>query len=260
MSDFVIRALAGGGILALITGPVGALMLWRKRAFFGAAIAEGAILGVVGGLFVGAQPLFGAALACIVMALAIEWFLMDRRLSDDTVIGVIGHAALAGALVIAVYLSTIRIDFLNYLFGDILAVTWDDVTWSATGALLVLVPIVGFWKPLILATAEPEIAAAEGVPVNALTYGFAVILATVVALGLQLVGALLIIALLVMPAAAARRVSRTPGEMAIISILFAAASIAAGIALSFRLDWPAGPAVALAATALFFLTLPFRRQ
>jgi zinc transport system permease protein len=259
MNEFVIRALAGGGTLALVAGPVGALMLWRKMAFFGAAIAEGAVLGVVGGLLAGAPPIIGAGIVCAAMALVIEWLRLDGRLSDDTVIGVIGHAALALALVLAVYLVHVRVDLIGYLFGDILAITWDDVATSAVGAAAVLIAVLAVWRPLILATAEPEIAAAEGVPVRLLSFVFAFILAAVVALGLRVVGALLIVALLVMPAAAARAFSRTPSAMAIIATVIAAVSIGAGIYLSFLFDWPAGPAIALAATAIFTLSLVVKR-
>jgi zinc transport system permease protein len=254
MNEFVLRALAGGGALALIAGPVGALMLWRKMAFFGATIAEGAVLGVVSGLLVGAPPLAGATIACLGMAFIIEWQRQGGRLADDTVIGVIGHAALAAALVAAVYLVRVRVDFLGYLFGDILAITWNDVYSSWIGAGIVLLLLVPVWRPLILATAEPEIAAAEGVRVKFLSLVFALLLAGVVALGLRMVGALLIVALLIMPAAAARPFCRTPVQMALLAILIAGASIAIGIFISFQTDWPTGPTVALAAAAIFFAT------
>lgn len=257
--DFVLRSLIGGALLAVITGPVGAFMLWRKRAFFGAAIAEGAILGVVGGFFLGLQAILGAGAVCIFMAVGIEILIKDKRYSDETVIGVIGHAALATALVGAVYLARTRVDFLGYLFGDIFSMSWDDVTLIAFSMIVVLVPIIGLWRPLILSTAEPEIAKAEGIPVQALTYGFAVLLAIVVSLGLRVVGALLIVALLVMPAASARRISRTPVEMAVISTLFSMIVIGAGIALSFYFNWPGGPAITLTAVALFLFMLLFRR-
>lgn len=259
MSEFVLRAFAGGALLALITGPIGAFMLWRRRAFFGAAIAEGAILGVVLGFIIGLQAILGAAIACMGMALGIEALLKDKRFSDDTVIGVIGHAALAGALVGAVYLARTRVDFLGYLFGDIFSMTWDDVTLIGLCAIVVLAPVIGLWRPLILATAEPEIAKAEGIPIHTLSYGFAALLAIVVALGLQVVGALLIVALLVMPAAAARRLSRTPFGMVVLSTVLSMIAISGGIALSFNFNWPGGPAITLAALGLFLILLPFRR-
>lgn len=259
MNEFVLRALAGGGALALISGPVGALMLWRKMAFFGATIAEGAVLGVVTGLLIGAPPLAGATAACLLMAFLIEAQRQNGRLADDTVIGVIGHAALAAALVAAVYLVRVRVDFLGYLFGDILAITWPDVYASWIGAGIVLFLLIPVWRPLILATAEPEIAQAEGVSVRFLSLVFAVLLAGVVALGLRMVGALLVVALLVMPAAAARPFCRTPIQMALLAIVIAAISIGAGIFLSFQTDWPTGPTVALAAAAIYFATT-FRKR
>ncbi len=259
MSDFILRALAGGGALALIAGPVGALMLWRKMAFFGATIAEGAVLGVVSGLLFGMPPLAGATVACLTLAFFIEWQRADGRFSDDTVIGVIGHAALAAALVFAVYLVRVRVDLLAYLFGDILAISWPEVYASWIGAGIVLVLLIPIWRPLILATAEPEIAEAEGIKVKLLSLVFALLLAGVVALGLRMVGALLIVALLIMPAAAARPFCRTPLQMACLAIVIAAVSIGAGIFVSFRTDWPTGPTVALAAAAIYFASSILKR-
>jgi zinc transport system permease protein len=259
MDEFAQKAIAGGSVLAVIVGPVGALMLWRRMTFFGAAIAESAVLGVVAGFMAGISPLAGAALVCVAMAFFIEWLRNFRHLSDDTVIGVIGHAALAAALVLSALLPRLRVDLFAYLFGDILAITDVDIAWGSLGALVSLGVIGLIWRPLLLATAEPEIAAAEGVPVKFFGVVFSLLLASVVAMGLRMVGALLIVALLVMPAAAARPFSRTPLRMAVLASLIAAVSIGIGIFISFRYDVPAGPTIALVAAGFFLISLRWRR-
>lgn len=254
LEEFAVRALLGGGALALMAGPVGAVMLWRKMAFFGATVAEGAVLGVVLALLTGISPLIGATAACLAMALTIEFLRMQGRFADDTIVGVIGHSALAFALVLTVYLVRSRFDLLAYLFGDVLSLSWSDVevSWIATAiVLLFLVPI---WRPLILATAEPDIAAAEGSNVKLLSLVFAFLLAGVVAIGLRTVGALLIVSLLIMPAAAARPFTRTPLQMALLATLFAVISIGAGIVISFQANTTPGPTVAGVAAIIYAIS------
>ncbi len=259
MDEFIVRALAGGLAIALIAGPVGSLMLWRKMTFFGAAIAESAVLGVTLGLLIGINPILGAAITSLGLAAVLNELTRSKRLSSDTVIGVVGHGALALALVLIVYLSRVRIDLMGYLFGDILSVGWRAVFITFVLALAALGAIFKFWRPLVLATIEPDIAEAEGAQVRVISLGYALLLGLVVALGLKLVGALLIVSLLAMPAAAARAFAASPRQMAFHATLIASAAVAIGIALSAWLDWPAGPAIALVSAAAFFASLLVRR-
>lgn len=259
MDEFVLRATAGGLAIALIAGPVGSLMLWRKMTFFGAAIAESAVLGVTLGLLIGINPILGAAITSVGLAALLDQLMRNKRLSGDTVIGVVGHGALALALVLLVYLSRVRVDLLGYLFGDILSIGWGEVFVTLVLACAALGAILRFWRPLVLATVDPDIAQAEGLHVRVVSLGYALLLGLVVALGLKLVGALLIVALLAMPAAAARAFATSPRQMAIHATLIAGASVILGIALSASLDWPAGPAIALISAAAFFASLFVRR-
>ena len=259
MDEFVLRALAGGFAIALIAGPVGSMMLWRKMTFFGAAIAESAVLGVTLGLILGIEPILGAAITSLTLAALLDRLTQNNRLSSDTVIGVVGHGALALALVLLVYLSRVRVDLMGYLFGDILSISWRDVFVTLLLASCALAAILIFWRPLVLATVEPDIAAAEGIEIHAVSLGYALLLALIIALGLKLVGALLIVSLLAMPAAAARTFAGSPRQMAMGATLIAGLSVASGIALSAFLDWPAGPAIALVSVAIFFASLFVRR-
>jgi len=259
MDDFVLRALAGGLAIAAVAGPVGSLMLWRKMTFFGAAIAESAVLGVTLGLLVGINPVLGATIVCLLLAALLDSLIRQQHLSGDTVIGVVGHGALALALVLLVYLTRVRVDLIGYLFGDILSISWSEVFVTLVLAGAALAAIARFWQPLVLATIEPDMAAAEGVPIRAISLGYALLLGLIIALGLKLVGALLIVSLLAMPAAAARAFASSPRQMAIHATLIAAASVLIGLELSAWLDWPAGPAIALASASAFFASLLVRR-
>lgn len=259
MDEFILRALAGGLAIALVAGPVGALMLWRKMTFFGASIAESAVLGVTLGLMLGIDPILGAAITSLGLAVLLDRLTRNKRLSSDTVIGVVGHGALALALVLLVSLSRVRVDLLGYLFGDILSIGWREVFITLVLAAAALAAIFKFWRPLVLATVEPDIAEAEGIEVRAVSLGYALLLGLVVALGLKLVGALLIVSLLAMPAAAARAFASSPRQMALSATAIAAVAVVAGIALSAWLDWPAGPAIALVSVGVFFASLLVRR-
>lgn len=259
MDEFIIRAGAGGLAIAALAGPIGALMLWQRMTFFGAAVAHGSILGVALGLLLGINPMAGAFAVCLAMAALLFGLSLGGLHSKDTLVGAIGHGALAGALVLMVYLPGVRVDLMGYLFGDILAVQWPEIASTTLAAIGILAVVAFVWRPMVAAAAAPDIARAEGLPVNALSLGYALLLAGVVALGIRLVGALLIIALLVMPAATARPFAKSPLAMAVLGTGLAALSVIVGLALSFWLDWPAGPAITLAAGALFLASLA-RRQ
>ena len=242
-----------------MTGPVGSIMLWRRMAFFGAALAEGSVVGVVIAVVLFKSTLLGATVACIALALFIDWLRLNRHLTDDTLIGVVGHAALALAFLIASAVPRIRLAFLDYLFGDILAATPQLIFWGGAIAVGVLIIIFGLWRSLVLSSAEPAIAAAEGVRINALYTLYSLLLACVIAVGLQLVGALLIVALLIMPAAAARPLAGSPIAMAVIAFFISLMSSTGGIWLSQKMDFPAGPTIALIAAGAFAASLAVKR-
>lgn len=254
MDDFLIRALIAGTAVGLLSGPVGAVMLWRRQAYFGAAIAHGAILGVALGLLAGVPPHLAAPLTCFALALLMDQVFRTEILSSDTVIGVVGHGSLAGALIAMVYLDRVRIDLMGYLFGDILAIGPGALQAICAAAVGVGALMAVLWRPLVAVATEPDIARAEGAPEGRLSLLFALLLAGIIAMGIQLVGVLLIVSLLVMPAAAARPFAATPLAMAALGSCFAVVSVVAGLIASYWIDWPAGPAIAFVAALIFAVT------
>lgn len=261
MDDFVLRALGAGIAVALIAGPLGCFVVWRRMAYFGDALAHSAFLGVTLGFILGIDLTAGVVVVAVTLALLLAALQDRQKLAADTVLGLLAHASLAFGLLALSFIETVRVDLIGYLFGDILAVTGTDLLWILGGGALVLAALARLWTPLLAMTVDEDLARVAGLPVAALRLAFMLMVATVVAVGMKIVGVLLITALLIVPAAAARRLARSPESMAVFASLIGAVSVAAGLGASLTWDLPAGPAVVASAVLLFAVTLavPQRR-
>lgn len=253
MDDFLVRALIGGVGVALVSGPLGAFVVWRRMAYFGAAMAHSVLLGVAMGLLLGIDPNLAVVAVCALVALAVIALQRQRALASDTLLGIMAHGALAFGLVALAFMETVRVDLVSYLFGDILAVTTADLARIYGGGVAALVAIVVIWRPLLAATVHEELARVEGVPVAAVRLAFMLLLAVVIAVGIKVVGLLLITSLLIIPAAAARRLAGTPEQMAFGASVIGCFAVAGGLLGSLTWDTPAGPSIVVAAIVLFAL-------
>jgi zinc transport system permease protein len=250
LDDFLVRAALAGVGAAAAAGPLGCFVVWRRMAYFGDATAHAAILGVALALAAEAPILPGVLVVATAMAAFVSWA-AGRAYAMDTLLGVASHAALALGLVAASFQSGLRLDLSAWLFGDVLAVGRADVGVVWAGAAAVLALLAWRWRGLVTATLSPDLAAAEGVAPARERLALTLALAVLVAVALKVVGALLITALLIIPAAAARACARTPEAMAIWAAAIGGASALAGLAASYRLDTPAGPSIVTAAVAIF---------
>lgn len=255
LDDFLWRAVLGGLGVALAAGPLGCFVVWRRMAFFGASIAHAALLGVALGLILAIDPTLGIAITGIIFAIAIVMLQRQTRLASDTLLGILAHAALAAGLIAISFRQDLRADLIGYLFGDILAVTMGDLLWIYLGGGLSLAVLVAIWRSLLAMTVHEELARAEGIPVFAIQLVFALLLAVVIAVSMKIVGVLLIVSLLIIPAAAARPFARTPEQMAVMAALIGAAAVAGGLGASYRWDTPSGPSIVIAAFAIFLASL-----
>ena len=255
MDDFLVRGFLAGAAVALIAGPLGSFIVWRRMAYFGAAVSHSALLGVALGLVGGIDPMIGVIAFCVASAWLLIGLERQSGLPMDTLIGLVSHVALAGGLVLLAALSTIRVDLMGYLFGDVLAVDANALVLIAVTAALSLALLIGLWRPLLALTVNEELAAAEGVPVRVLHVVLMTLTALVVAIGMKIVGMLLIVSLLILPPAAARPLSGSPEAMALLAIVVGVASVGGGLAASFAYDLQAGPMIVLAAGAFFLLSL-----
>lgn len=253
LDDFLVRALLGGLGVALTAGPLGCFVVWRRMAYFGEALANAALLGLVVGLLLDIHMLLGVVVFCSLLALLLGLVERQRLLPLDTILSILAHGTLAFGLVALSLMERVRVDLMSYLFGDILAVSRTDLLLILALLLVVAGCLAAFWRPLLSMTAHADLAAVEGVRVDAMRLLLTMMVAAVIAAGMKVVGVLLIISLLVVPAAAARRLSTTPEQMAALAALIGSVSVAAGLGLSLEADVPTGPAIVAAAVLLFAL-------
>ncbi|PWC36032.1 zinc ABC transporter permease subunit ZnuB [Azospirillum sp. TSO35-2] len=261
MDDFVIRALAAGGGIALLAGPLGSFVVWRRMAYFGDTLAHSALLGVTLGFLLGVNPMIGVMAVCVTLALALVALQRRRNLAADTLLGILSHGSLSLGLVALAFLETLRVDLMAYLFGDILSVTNSDLMAIYGGGAVALGGLALLWRRLLAVTVDEDLARVEGMPVEALRLAFMLLIALVIAIAMKIVGILLITSLLIIPAAAARRFARTPEAMAALASVFGVAAVVAGLLASLNWDLPGGPSVVVSAAALFLLgsLVPLRR-
>ncbi len=251
----MVRSLIGGLGVAVICGPLGCLLVWQRMAYFGAALSHGALLGVVLGLFLGVNLYFSILAVCIALSFLLLYMERFRNLTTDTNLGILAHAALALGIVILSTMPTVRIGLMTYLFGDILAVSWRDVFWIYGGGSVVIGLLGTIWRPLLSLIIQPDLALIDGVREKRTRLIFLVILSFVVAVSMQVVGVLLIVSMLIIPAACARRFSSTPEQMACLASLFGCLSVVVGLGASLFFNSSAGPSIVVAATALFVLSM-----
>lgn len=251
MIDLLIAPLLAGLALAAVAGPVGCFLVWRRMAYFGDTLAHGALLGIALGAVLHIAPMFGVLIVCLLIALGLHVLSRRRDLGSDTLLGVLAHAALAFGVIAVAVIEGLRAELLALLFGDLLAVDAQDAAFIAGGALLTLAMLALGWRALLAVTVDEDLARVEGVPVGAVKFLLAVMLAVIVALAMQVVGLMLVTALLLIPAAAARPFAREPAAMARIAALVGMASVLGGLAMSWWLDLPAGPSVVAMSVLLF---------
>ncbi len=248
---FFLRALAAALGVALVAAPLGCFVVWRRMAYFGATLAHSALLGIALGILLGVNPALGVAASAIAIALIVTLFERQRLIGRDTLLGILAHAGLALGLVALSFIEGPRIDLMATLFGDVLAVRGADLAWIGGGGVAVLAALAFLWRPLLAVTLNEELARAEGVAVVPVQLGFMLTLAVTIAIAMKVVGILLIVSLLIVPAAAARRLSATPEHMAVAAVAIGVLSVLLGLASSLQWDLPAGPSIVLAASLIF---------
>ena len=257
-------------VLAVIAGPVGCLIVWRRMAYFGDAIAHSALLGVALGLFIGFAPNIGVALICAIFAVLLVYLQLRRKLSIDTLLGILAHGALALGLLL-VFWSALETGHNThngsnhsidphtlleiYLLGSLENISMNQNIILIVGASLIAITLKLIWEPLILMTLNIDLARAEGVPTLRLQYIMMGIMTALVVMGLQITGVLFITSLLIMPAAAARQISTTPEKMILWAIIFAFSGVLTGYMASHETHLPPGPSIVSALTVIFIISL-----
>ncbi|AJE19567.1 zinc ABC transporter permease subunit ZnuB [Azotobacter chroococcum] len=260
MADFLLNALLAGLALALVAGPLGSFVVWRRMAYFGDTLSHAALLGVAVGLLLDVSPTLAVIAGCLLLAVLLVALQQRQTLASDTLLGILAPSTLSLGLVVLSFMDEVRIDLMSYLFGDLLAVGPADLAWILGGSALVLLLLVPLWRPLLAITVHEELARVEGLPVAGIRLALMLLIALVIAVAMKIVGVLLITSLLIIPAAAAQRHARTPEQMAAGASVLGVIAVCAGLALSWFQDTPAGPSIVVSAAALFLASLALPRR
>ena len=260
MPEFLLNALLAGLALALVAGPLGSFVVWRRMAYFGDTLSHAALLGVALGFLLDLSPTLAVTAGCLLLAVLLVTLQQRQPLASDTLLGILAPTTLSLGLVVLSFMDEVRIDLLGYLFGDLLAVSNSDLAWILGGSTLVLALLLVLWRRLLAITVHEELARVEGLPVASLRLALMLLIAVVIAVAMKIVGVLLITSLLIIPAAAAQRHARTPEQMAVGASLLGMLAVCGGLALSWYHDTPAGPSIVVCAAALFLLGFALPRR
>lgn len=258
MADFILRALAAGLLVALIAGPLGCFVVWRRMAYFGDTLAHSALLGIAFSLLLEINLQLAVIVACLAIALLLVQMESKHHLATDTILGILAHSSLAFGLVILSFTES-NINLMAYLFGDLLTVSNLDLAWIAMGVGAALVLLTLNWNKLLTITLHQELAQVEGLQVARIRLLLMVLIATVIALSMHVVGILLITSLMVIPPACARSFSNSPEKMALSASLIGCLAVCGGLLASFYLDTPSGPSIVVCAAILFFISSLLRK-
>nr|WP_245957123.1 metal ABC transporter permease [Aestuariispira insulae] len=255
MDDFFVRALVAGVGVAVVAGPLGCFIVWRRLAYFGDTLSHAALLGVAMAFLL--EMNITLAVFIVSAVVSVTLLLLQRRatLSSDSLLGLLAHSSLALGLVVLAFMTWVRIDLMGFLFGDILAVSKPDIAVIYGGGALILLVLALIWNRLFAATVNRELAEAEGMNPDGANLVFMLLMATVIAIAMKIVGVLLITAMLIIPAATARRFAQGPEQMAVLAAVIGALSVTGGLYGSLQWDTPSGPTIVVAALALFLLSL-----
>ena len=258
--EFFARALAASAIVGLVCAVVGAYMVLRGLAFMGDALSHAAFPGVVAAYLIGAPFYLGATIAAVGTSLAIGWITRRGRLRGDTTIGVL----FAGMFAFGVFLfSTIPNyvgDLFGFLFGEVLGISGSDLAALAVLGLVVLLVVGVLWKELLYSTFDPLGAGASGLPVAALEYVFLGLIAMTIVISLQAVGIILVVAMLVTPAATAQLVTNRFSRLVLVAAAIGIVAPAIGLYISYWTNTASAALIVLVETSMFLVALVFGPQ
>ncbi|WP_063344232.1 zinc ABC transporter permease subunit ZnuB [Vibrio jasicida] len=260
MIEFLLPSILAGIGIAIIAGPLGSFVVWRKMAYFGDTLAHASLMGLALGFLLNVNLYLALLVCCLALAVLLVTLQKQQLVATDTLLGILAHSALSIGLVSVSFLDNVRIDLMSYLFGDLLAVSPQDLMFIYAGVVAVSACLYFFWRPLLSSTVSEELAAVEGVNTDLVRLVLMLMVGIVIAVGMKFVGALIMTSLLIIPAATARKVSSSPEQMAFFASIIGSVAVLIGLSLSWHFDTPAGPSVVISATSLFMLSQLIRRK
>ncbi|MGF1752036.1 zinc ABC transporter permease subunit ZnuB [Vibrio makurazakiensis] len=254
MIEFLLPSILAGLGIALIAGPLGSFVVWRKMAYFGDTLAHASLMGLALGFLFNINLYFALLICCLMLAVLLVTLQKQKLVATDTLLGILAHSALSLGLVAVSFLDNVRVDLMSYLFGDLLAVSSTDLVFIYAGAAVIGLVLAIFWRPLLSTTVNEDLAAVDGINIDLMRLILMLLVGIVIAVGMKFVGALIMTSLLIIPAATARKFSNTPEQMAFLASIIGSIAVFGGLSLSWFYDTPAGPSVVISAAAMFMLS------
>lgn len=253
MADFMVYALIAGLFIAVVAGPLGCFVVWRRMSYFGDTLAHSSLLGVALAILFSVNLQVAILTSCAVFAGIL--LLLERRqlLATDTLLGIIAHSTLAFGLLVLSLSDMVQVNLMAFLFGDLLTVARSDLIWIISSCVVTAGLLFYYWDQFLALTVHRELAQIEGIAVDRLYALLVMLIALLIAVAMKIVGVLLITSLLIIPAAAARRVANTPEQMAVGAAITGCLSVLGGMSMSYFWDTPAGPSIVATACCLFIL-------
>lgn len=255
MIELLLPSLLAGLCLSCLTGPLGTFVVWRRMSYFGDTLSHAALLGVAFGFLFDINLFYAIVLVTLILAIGLLWLESQKQLPVDTLLGILAHSALSLGLVVISLMNSIRIDLMGYLFGDLLSITMFDVYRILICVVIIGILLIWRWNQFLFITVSEELAFSHGINVPLTKFMLTILLALTIGIAMKFVGALIITALLIIPAATAKYYAKNPESMAFFAILIGMLSILGGILFSSIYDTPTGPSVVLSNTCLFFISL-----
>ncbi|MBE8574368.1 MULTISPECIES: zinc ABC transporter permease subunit ZnuB [Vibrio] len=260
MLEFLLPSILAGLGIALIAGPLGSFVVWRKMAYFGDTLAHASLMGLALGFLFNINLYFALLICCLMLAVLLVTLQKQKLVATDTLLGILAHSALSLGLVAVSFLDNVRVDLMSYLFGDLLAVSPTDLVFIYAGAAVIGLVLAIFWRPLLSTTVNEDLAAVDGINIDLMRLILMLLVGIVIAVGMKFVGALIMTSLLIIPAATARKFANTPEQMAFLASIIGSIAVFGGLSLSWFYDTPAGPSVVISAAAMFMLSQMVRSR
>ncbi|MEX6271857.1 zinc ABC transporter permease subunit ZnuB, partial [Providencia huaxiensis] len=229
MIELLLPGWIAGMLLAIAAGPLGSFVVWRRMSYFGDTLAHASLLGVAFGLLLNINPFYAIIAVTLLLALILVWLEKRPQLAVDTLLGIMAHSSLSLGLVVVSLMANVRVDLMAYLFGDLLSVSYEDITIILVGVIVVCGLLFYRWRALLSITVSPELAFVDGINIQRLRLLLMLVTALTIGIAMKFVGALIITSLLIIPAATARRFAHTPEQMAFIAIIIGMLSVTGGL-------------------------------
>lgn len=256
-SEFMVRSLLALIMVSIVCAVVGSFIVVKGMAFIGDALAHASFAGVAAAFVLGGSIYLGAAFAAILTSLGIAFISRRAGLRFDTAIGIVFVGAFALGILIISRQEGYIVDLTSFMFGNVLGVGEDDLVLIAAVGAAVLILVAAFYKDLLFTAYDPAMAAAAGLPVALMQYGLLALIALAVVTALKAIGIVLVVAMLVTPAATAQLLVQRLHLMMAVGAVFGVLSSLTGLYLSYHADVAASAAVVLTATVLFLLAFLF---